>query len=115
MATVRNPIVAGTNKHQPLALAEVIAFLRNYRESAAATTLTTTDDIVCHTGAASAYTLPAVTAGSVGKVYTVLNHGSGTVTLSVAVRTATAATTTTVAAGASLTFISTGTQYRRLQ
>lgn len=86
-----------------------------YRELAGAATLTEVDDTVVSTNAgAVTYTLPAPTSLIAGKVFVVINHGTAAVTLSVAVRTAAAATTTTIAAGATLTFINSGAEYRAI-
>lgn len=113
MAT-RQAVVRIGSSHQPLPAADSTPTIRTYREASAATTIVADDDVVVHTGAAVTYTLPTPALAAVGKVFTVVNQGTGVVTLSQAVRTATATTITTVAIGSSLTFISSGTQYRRL-
>lgn len=114
MAIVRQPVARIGSAHVPLATADVISFIRNYRESSAATTVAIDDDIVAHIGAAVTYTLPTPAAAGVGRMFSIINQGTGAVTLSQAVRTTSAATVNTIAAGSSLTFISSGTQYRRL-
>ncbi len=67
------------------------------RTSSGATTITTSDNdgVVIHTGAASTYTLGTVSSGF---SCTIINHGTGAITLSGAVTVANGRTTTTIPA-----------------
>ena len=85
-------------------------------------TVLPTDQVVIHTGAAATYTMPAAGA-STGRVLTITNQGTGTVTLSAPYRTAGGVTggttTTTIAASTSsalrsVRLISDGVQWRRI-
>jgi len=81
-------------------------------------TIASTDHIIINTGAAAAWTLPAANAaGLTGRIYRIINQGTGNITLSQAVTTANATTTTTVpfAAGTNnFEIISDGTVWRKI-
>jgi hypothetical protein len=115
MAT-RVPIVRSGSAHVPLGAGDSTAIVRSYREVTASATVATTDDVVVSIATvALTLTLPTAATAGVGKVFTVVNQGTVAVTLAGGpVRTANATTVTSVAAGSSLTFISSGSQYRRL-
>jgi hypothetical protein len=88
----------------------------SYRSGTGAYALVTTDYVVINTGAAATWTLPAA-ATCAGKVYRLLNHGTGNITLSIAVSTASASTTTTLSFIAGTNYaeiISDGTAWRML-
>jgi hypothetical protein len=79
-------------------------------------TLLATDYVVINTGAASTWTLPVATTCA-GRVYRLLNQGTGTMTLSQTVRTASGTTVTTlvVTAGSNfLEILSDGVEWRRI-
>jgi hypothetical protein len=87
-----------------------------YRSGTGNYTLLTTDYVVINTGAAATWTLPAASSCT-GKMYRLLNHGTGNVTLSIAVNTANATTTTNLAFAAGTNYseiISDGTAWRVL-
>ena len=87
-----------------------------YRSGTGAYTLASTDYVVINTGAAATWTLPAA-ATCAGKVYRLLNHGTGNITLSIAVSTANATTTTNLSFIAGTNYaeiISDGTAWRML-
>jgi hypothetical protein len=87
-----------------------------YRSGTGNYTLLTTDYVVINTGTAATWTLPAANTCA-GKMYRLLNHGTGNITLSIAVSTANATTTTNLAFGAGTNYseiISDGTAWRAL-
>lgn len=88
----------------------------NYRSGTGAYTLLATDYVVINTGAAATWTLPAAS-GCAGRVYRLLNQGTGAITLSQSVRTASGTTSTSLAVGANSNFyeiMSDGTEWRRI-
>jgi hypothetical protein len=89
----------------------------SYRSGTGAYTVLATDYVVINTGAAATWTMPAAS-GCAGRIYNLLNHGTGNITLSAAVTTASGTTTTTLgsAAGAnSFEIISDGSVWRLLK
>ncbi len=88
----------------------------SFRRGSGNYTILATDYVVIHTGGASTWTLPDPTTCS-GRVYRLLNHGSGTLTLSRNVRTASGTTTTSLATTAAANFfeiLSDGVEWRRI-
>lgn len=88
----------------------------SYRSGTGNYTVLATDYVVINTGAASTWTLPDPTACA-GRVYRLLNQGTGAITLSRTVKTANATTTTNLAVTAGSNFyeiLSDGTEWRRI-
>ena len=88
-----------------------------YRSGTGAYTVLATDYAVINTGAAATWTMPAASTCA-GRIYRLLNHGTGNITLSAAVTTANATTTTTLgnAAGSNaFEIISDGSVWRLLK
>jgi 2-methylaconitate cis-trans-isomerase PrpF len=113
------PIIFSVDKHTPMTGADTIPIanvpLEPFQSGTAALTLTALMNVLIHTGAAVTYTLPAANAAGIpGKQFTIVNHGSGTITFSLPIRTATATTITTLLVATTMTIISDGTQWRRL-
>lgn len=88
------------------------------RSGTGAYTVLSTDYVVINTGGAATWTLPlANSAGCTGRIYRLLNHGTGSITLTPAVLISNAGTTTTLVVGAASNFleiISDGTSWRRI-
>lgn len=88
----------------------------SYRTGTGAYTLLTTDHVVINTGAAATWTLP-LASSCAGRVYRLLNQGTGTITLSQTVRTDAATTITNLPTAAGSNFyeiLSDGTEWRRI-
>jgi hypothetical protein len=88
----------------------------SYRSGAGNYTVLATDYVVINTGAAATWTLPAAGSCS-GRVYRLLNQGTGNITLSIAVTTASGTTTTSLVNTAGSNFfeiLSDGTNWRRI-
>ncbi|RYY30671.1 MAG: hypothetical protein EOO04_04215 [Chitinophagaceae bacterium] len=78
--------------------------------------ITATDYVVINTGGAVVFTLPAATSCA-GRIYRILNHGTGSITLSQAVRLSSALTGSVLSNAAgdnSVDIISDGTEWRRI-
>lgn len=87
-----------------------------YRSGTGSYTLLATDYVVINTGAAATFTLPAASSCA-GRIYRLLNQGTGAVTLSQTVRTDASTTTTALAVTAGANFyeiLSDGTEWRRI-
>lgn len=88
----------------------------SYRSGTGNYTILATDYVVLNTSGAATWTLPAAS-GCAGRVYRLLNQGSGNITLSATVRTATGTTSTTLVSTAGSNFyeiLSDGTEWRRI-
>jgi len=88
----------------------------SYRSGTGAYTILATDHAVINTGGAATWTLPAAS-GCAGRVYRLVNQGTGNITLSIAVTTANGTTTTTLVNTAGSNFfeiLSDGTNWRRI-
>ncbi len=88
----------------------------SYRSGTGNYTLLATDYVVINTGAAATWTLPAANTCA-GRVYRLLNQGTGSITLSQTVRTSSGATSTTLIVTAGSNFyeiLSDGTEWRRI-
>ena len=88
----------------------------SYRSGTGNYTVLATDHVVINTGAAATWTLPDPTT-SAGRVYRLLNQGTGSITLSRTVRTASGTTSTTLLNTAATNFyeiLSDGTEWRRI-
>ncbi len=87
-----------------------------YRSGSGAYTLLDTDHVVINTGSAASWTLPAAAAGNAGRIYRLINQGTGSITLTQSVTTANATSTTTLPAGATGNFeiISDGSAWRKI-
>lgn len=88
----------------------------SYRSGTGAYTVLATDYVVINTGAAATWTMPAASSCT-GRIYRLINHGTGNITLSAAVTTANATTTTTLTFAAGSNFfeiLSDGTVWRRI-
>jgi len=88
----------------------------SYRSGTGAYTVLATDYVVINTGVAATWTLPAAS-GCAGRVYRLLNQGTGSITLSAAVTTANGTTSTTLVITAGSNFyeiLSDGTVWRRI-
>ena len=79
--------------------------------SATALTLDASHNTIIHTGAAVNYTLPAAST-CIGRVYTILSHGTGNITFSLPIRTSAVSTYTVLPINTSEKIISDGTQWR---
>ena len=87
-----------------------------YRSGSGNYTVLATDYVVINTGAAATFTLPAANTCA-GRIYRLLNQGTGAVTLSQTVRTDATTTTTALAITAGANFyeiLSDGTEWRRI-
>ena len=86
-----------------------------YRSGTGAYTITATDYVVINTGAATSWTLPDPTTCA-GRIYRLVNHGTGNITMSRAVTTASGSTTTTLSNGGNnfIEIMSDGTVWRRI-
>ncbi|MEO5684697.1 MAG: hypothetical protein ABIQ88_18795 [Chitinophagaceae bacterium] len=87
-----------------------------YRTGTGSYTVLATDYVVINTGTAATFTLPVANTCA-GRIYRLLNQGTGVVTLSQTVRTDAATTTTSIAATAGANFyeiMSDGTEWRRI-
>jgi 2-methylaconitate cis-trans-isomerase PrpF len=117
MAT-KPAIVLNTNAHSAMLATDSFPVenipLAPFQSGTVAVTLTAAMNTLIHTGAAVTYTLPAANAaGMTGRTFTIINHGSGTITFSLPIRTATATTITTLLIATTMTVMSDGTQWRR--
>ena len=89
----------------------------SYRSGTGAYIVLATDYVVINTGGAANWTMPAAS-GCAGRMYRLLNQGTGNITLSAAVTTANATTTTTLAFAAGSNYfeiISDGSVWRLLK
>jgi hypothetical protein len=89
----------------------------SYRSGTGAYTLLATDYVVINTGAAATWTMPAASSCA-GRIYRLLNQGTGNITLSAAVTTASGTTTTTLGSAAgsnAFEIISDGSVWRILK
>jgi len=78
-------------------------------------TILATDYIIINTGGAASWTIFAATAAGIsGRIYRLVNQGSGTITLSQAVTTANGATTISLPAATNYEIISDGTVWRKI-
>ncbi|MEO5593733.1 MAG: hypothetical protein ABIR15_12440 [Chitinophagaceae bacterium] len=87
-----------------------------YRSNSGVYTLLTTDYVVINTGAAATWTLPLANTCP-GRIYRLLNQGTGVITLSQTVRTDAASTTVSLPVTAGSNFyeiLSDGTEWRRI-
>jgi len=87
-----------------------------YHSGTGAYTVLSTDYVVINTGAAATWTLPTASTCA-GRVYRLLNQGTGSITLSQSVRTASGTTSTTLIVTAGSNFyeiLSDGTEWRRI-
>ncbi len=87
-----------------------------YRSGTGAYTLSATDYVIINTGAAATWTLPAASSCA-GRIYRLLNQGTGAVTLSQTIRTDASTTTTNLPVTAGSNFyevLSDGTEWRRI-
>jgi hypothetical protein len=88
----------------------------NYRSGAGSYTLLATDYVIINTGATATWTLPLASSCN-GRIYRLLNQGTGTVTLSQTVRSDAATTTTSLVQTAGSNFyeiLSDGNEWRRI-
>lgn len=88
----------------------------SYRSGTGAYTILATDHAVINTGAAATWTLPAANTAA-GRMYRLINQGTGSITLSIAVTTASGTTTTTLVntAGSNcFEILSDGTNWRKI-
>ena len=88
----------------------------SFHSGSGAYTLLATDYVVLNTGAAATWTIPVATTCS-GRVYRLLNQGTGNITLTQTVRTTSAATVTTLGNGVAANFfeiLSDGVEWRRI-
>ena len=87
-----------------------------YRSGTGAYTLAASDYVVINTGAAATWTLPDPTTCA-GRIYRLVNHGSGNITLSRSVTTSNGGSTTTLNTGATSNtaeIMSDGSVWRRI-
>jgi len=87
-----------------------------YHSGSGAYTLLATDYVVINTGAAAGWTLP-IASSCAGRIYRLLNQGTGAITLSQTVRTDAVTTTTNLPLAAGSNFyeiLSDGTEWRRI-
>ncbi len=88
----------------------------SYRKGTGAYTVLVTDYVVINTGVAATWTLP-LASSCTGKVYRLLNQGTGVITLSQTVRTDGTTTSTALPIAAGTNFyeiLSDGTEWRRI-
>jgi hypothetical protein len=110
---IDNTGMVGIGTNNPTSTLDVEGSMAgNYRSGTGAYTVLSTDYIVLNTGAAATWTLPDP-ALSPGRIYMLVNQGTGTITLSRTVRTASGTTTTSLAAAANYQIFSDGTQWRK--
>ena len=106
--------IANNNPNSTLSVNGSLAV--NYHSGSGAYTILATDYVVINTGAAATWTLPAAT-GCAGRVYRLLNQGTGAVTLSLTVRIDNTTTSTSLPVTAGSNFyeiLSDGTEWRRI-
>ena len=83
------------------------------RTIATSTTLTNTDHVVIYTGTSTTWTLPAANTCR-GRIYRIINHGSGALGITPAIITGSGTTGNSLTAGAAVEIISDGTNWRRM-
>jgi hypothetical protein len=106
--------IGNNNPNSTLSVTGSVAM--TYRSGSGNYTVLATDYVVINTGAASTWTLPAAS-GCAGRIYRLLNQGSGPVTLSQTVRTDVSTTTVNLPVTAGSNFyeiLSDGTEWRRI-
>ncbi len=106
--------IANNNPNSTLSVTGSLAM--TYRSGTGNYTVLATDYAVINTGAAATFTLPAANTCA-GRIYRVINQGTGAVTLSQTVRTDASTTTTTLPVTAGSNFyeiLSDGTEWRRI-
>ncbi len=87
-----------------------------YRTVTGAYSILATDYVIINTGAAATWTLPAATSCA-GRIYRLLNQGTGAISLSQTIRTDASSTTTTLTGTAGANYyeiLSDGTEWRRI-
>lgn len=75
---------------------------------------TTPSYVVINTGGAATWTLPAAAASNEGRIYKLVNQGTGAITLSQTVRTASGTTTTSLPTATNYEIISDGAEWRKI-
>ena len=115
---IKPPITINGTAHSSMLITDTIPIdnipLSPFQIASTAQVLTATLDTLIHTGAAVTYTLPVATqANMIGRKFTIINHGSGTITFNRSIRTASAAAVTTLLVAAQMTIISDGAEWRR--
>jgi hypothetical protein len=106
--------IGNNNPNSTLSVTGSLAI--SYRSGTGAYTLLAADHVIINTGAAAVWTLP-LASGCAGRVYRLLNQGTGAITLSQTVRTDAATTTTNLPLAAGSNFyeiLSDGTEWRRI-
>ncbi len=84
-----------------------------YRSGTGNYTLLTTDYVIINTGAAANWTMPAAS-GCSGRIYRLVNQGTGSITLSLNVTTASGISTPTLLVATNFEVISDGTVWRKI-
>jgi hypothetical protein len=106
--------IGNNNPNSTLSVSGSLAM--TYRSGSGNYTVLGTDYVVINTGAAATFTLPLASTCA-GRIYRLLNQGTGAVSLSQTVRTDSGTTTTTLATTAGANFyeiLSDGTEWRRI-
>jgi hypothetical protein len=106
--------IGNTNPTSTLSVTGSLAM--TYRSGTGAYTVLATDYVVINTGGAATWTLPDPTACA-GRIYRLVNQGTGNITLSRTVRTDNSTTTTNLTSTAASNFyeiLSDGTEWRRI-
>lgn len=106
--------INNTNPNSTLTVTGSLAMA--YRTGTGAYSVLATDYVIINTGTAATWTLPAAS-GCAGRIYRLLNQGTGVITLSQTVRTDASTTTTSLATTAGANYyeiLSDGTEWRRI-
>jgi hypothetical protein len=106
--------IGNNNPNSTLSVTGSLAM--TYRSGSGAYTLLATDYVIINTGTAATWTLPLAT-GCAGRIYRLLNQGTGAISLSQTVRTDATTTSATLPVTAGSNFyeiISDGTEWRRI-